>query len=467
LRDKIAVPEFQTAMNRRASSGKSLGSNSAQMPKRTKKLHVYLDQNFLSEMSKVDTHERVRPEFKDVYELLHQGFINEKLVVPRSWLHDVESSLATHLKDRIASYQAYLGQVRLYRPDEIRNSQISAAFERFTGRAAPDPLRPEAAFLDHPDQKVERFGISVDAHLERHNFRDGRHRTAADLEALRQRLLQSKVACEAQVKVEQQTQRQEFLTTYSRFCGPPSEDKLRELTPFTQSADFTNIPLLNIEARLFAAILTRYADRKIKPSDGTDIDVLSAYAPYMDVVCTDAFMAEQLRSLRIAEEYGVTVFHAKTSSLRALKAFLETYLDGTAPVRRPSITVFVVPPKFGRDGSFEFFGKLGAALRAMGMNEYGEIYAFDDGAMPSYESSQLPGRPVPFYGLQDVTKLELPQGISHEEILVLCRERCRSDHFVLINDYRAIPETFMLGAAMSAESGMETTHGYRIYRTRA
>src|ERR1700683_4878240 len=145
------------------------------MGKRTQKLLVYLDQNFLSEMSKPDLIEKVRPEFKEIYELLRQGFVDEKLVVPGSWLHDVESSLATHLKDRIVSYQHYLGQVRLYRPDEIRNTQTSASFERLAGRAAPAPLRPEAAFLDHPDQKVERFGISVDGHLERHNFRDGRH----------------------------------------------------------------------------------------------------------------------------------------------------------------------------------------------------------------------------------------------------------------------------------------------------
>ncbi len=85
-------------------------------------------------MSKAGTSERARPEFKDIYELLHQGFINEKLVVPGSCLHDVESSLATHLKDRIVEYQHYLGQVRLYRPDEIRNRQTTEAFEIFTGR---------------------------------------------------------------------------------------------------------------------------------------------------------------------------------------------------------------------------------------------------------------------------------------------------------------------------------------------
>jgi hypothetical protein len=66
----------------------------------------------------------------------------------------------------------------------------------------------------------------------------------------------------------------------------------------------------------------------------------------------------------------------------------------------------VLPPKEGRDRSFQFFSQLGSALRAMGMNEYGELYAFDDGSMPQYELPQLPGKPVPFYGLQDVTRIE-------------------------------------------------------------
>jgi len=169
-----------------------------------------------------------------------------------------------------------------------------AAFDCFAGRAAADLLAPETAFLDHPDLKVECFGISVDAHLERHNFREGRRRTARELEALRERLPQSRTTYEAQRKVEQRTQREEFMRTYAGFCGAPPEDRLRELTAFTESDDFTGIPLLSVEARLFAAILTRYPERKIKPGDTTDIDALSAYLRYMDVVCTDAFMAEQL-----------------------------------------------------------------------------------------------------------------------------------------------------------------------------
>jgi hypothetical protein len=46
----------------------------------------------------------------------------------------------------------------------------------------------------------------------------------------------------------------------------------------------------------------------------------------------------------------------------------------------------------------------------------------------------------------------------------MCRERCRSDHFVLIDGYEDIKDTFMLGAAMSAEGNMESTQGYRIFK---
>src|ERR1017187_846564 len=69
-----------------------------------------------------------------------------------------------------------------------------------------------------------------------------------------------------------------------------------------------------LEAHLYASILTRKRDRTIKPSDTTDIRALSAYAPYMDVVCTDAFMADQM--LGIAKEYGIQLFHGTTTNLR-------------------------------------------------------------------------------------------------------------------------------------------------------
>jgi hypothetical protein len=84
--------------------------------------------------------------------------------------------------------------------------------------------------------------------------------------------------------------------------------------------------------------------------------------------------------------------------------------------------------------------------------------------MPKYELRQLPGKPAPFYGLQDVTPISLPIDATEEQILKMCRGRCRSDHIVLIVEYKDIKDTFMLGAAMSAEGNMDSTQGYRIFK---
>jgi hypothetical protein len=434
------------------------------MPKQTRKLLVYLDQNFLSATAKADADEKINPAFTEIYRRLHKGFVDETLVVPSSVLHDIESSLATHLKDRIATYQGYLGQVRLRRPEEIWNRQIEAGLARFSGRASQDPLEPKLAFLDDPDQRVQHHAIRVDAHLESFNFRAARHRTAKGLEELRLRLLKEGIGYDQQLEVEQQEQRDHFLRTYFRLCHPVPAEQRDRFTEFANSSEFRALPRLSIEARLYAAILTRKPTRPIKPSDAADIEILSAYAPYMDVVCTDTFMAEQLRSLGIDREFKIGVFHAKASSLRELKALLEQYLVVATPARRPSITVFVLPPRDGMEQSARFFRRLADAARAMGTAEYCDIFAFDDGPMPRYEYWQFPGKHLPFYGLADVTPLKLPEAASEDDILKICRQECRSEHFVLIDRYTDVADTFMLGAAMSAESARDQVEGYRIFK---
>jgi hypothetical protein len=73
---------------------------------------------------------------------------------------------------------------------------------------------------------------------------------------------------------------------------------------------------------------------------------------------------------------------------------------------------------------------------------------------------QVPGKPVPFYRYKN----DLRPGATEQEILNLCHSHCRSDHFVLIDEYKAIPETFTLGATTSAWSSRGSAHGYRIFK---
>jgi hypothetical protein len=61
----------------------------------------------------------------------------------------------------------------------------------------------------------------------------------------------------------------------------------------------------------------------------------------------------------------------------------------------------------------------------------------------------------------DVTLLELPSAASEDDMLKTSRQKCRSEYFVLIHQYTDVTDTFMLGAAMSAESGSDYVSGYR------
>jgi hypothetical protein len=372
--------------------------------------------------------------------------------------------MAPHYKERIVSYQNYLGQVRLYRSEEVANRETDAAFQRFRGDSTSEVLKIRNAFLQDPDGRVEQLNITVDAHLETRDFRSGRTQTAGRLEALRKGRVQEGVKFETQLQIEYNDHREFYLEEMARNLSQPVKELDKDLVAFANSSQFRDVPGIDIAARLNAAILTNVT-REVKDSDAADIEIISTYAPYMDVFCTDTFMAEQLRALKLDKNYGVDVFSAKTASLNKLKTLLEDYLQKTAPVRRPAITAFVVPTDGIKENSFDFFRKLGASAKEMGVDEYSEIYAFDDGQMPEYRLPQVPDIPVPFYGLQTVRTITLARGTTAEQILAACRERCHSDKFVLIDEYKELPSHFMLGAVMSAENDMEMASGYRIYKT--
>lgn len=431
------------------------------MPKRTKKLLVYLDQNFISEVAKAGINDRVKPEWKQLFELLKEGFLDEKLVVPQSRFHNVETSLAPALKKRIVSYQNYLGQVDLQSPEHVRQVQTRRFLQRFLGKNNEDPLGVEVAFRDVPDKRVQQFNIIAD--LDWSPLGQRRGATAAGLEDIRKKCIADKVRYEEQLEKELGAERDHFLkrgVEYAYLCRDP----IRELVAFSKDSIFRAIPVVSIAARLWASLLTKHPTRKIQTGDGTDIEVLATYLPYMDIVGTDAFMATQLATLGIDKESSARVFSGKTSSLKVFCDFLRDYLNNALPANRPTISVFVLPNQSVKENAFTLFFNLGAAARLFGVEEYATIYGFDDGQMPRYE---LRGIEVPFYGLQEVYPIELEPGATIEASLEICRNHCRSKHFIVIDEYRPVKDTFLVGAAMTAEAGLQTCHGYRIYTKEA
>lgn len=68
------------------------------MGKLTKKLIIYLDQNFISEIAKVEINANVSGDYKKIFDLIHKGFSEEKIIVPKSFFQKIETYSARTLK---------------------------------------------------------------------------------------------------------------------------------------------------------------------------------------------------------------------------------------------------------------------------------------------------------------------------------------------------------------------------------
>ena len=435
------------------------------MPKGTKKLIVYLDQNFISEMAKADSNKRVKPEFKHVYELLHKGFLDERLVVPASWFHDVETSLCIELKERIVSYQNYLGQIKLNSPESVRQEQIVAFASIFRGDTDIDPFAIDIAFDENPDKRTHMLNIAVDSHLEHLGFRSSRIQTAQALESLHQKIIISSVSYNEQFKIEMRDQRRCCLEANYQLLMHLFNDNKEKISEFIMSDIFNKIPYINIEAKLMASLLTQFRNRTIKGSDRIDIDIISTYLPYVDVLATDSFIADRITELGIASDYNIDLFDARTNKLKLFINYLEKYMQSSQPVNVPSISIFVLPDPTIKEKSFEFFRSLGTSSTAKinGKVEWADIYGFDDDDMPKYRLKRGPGIDLPFYGLQEIHVINIKPHSSFEEIITICREKSRSNNFLIIDKYSELSKDFVLGLMAFNESLGATYHGYRVY----
>ena len=250
------------------------------MLKRTKKLLVYLDQNFISEIAKRDLNTKVKPEFTELYEILKAGLIEEKLVVPQSHFHDMETSLAPVFKELIAKYQNHEGQISLYDQHQVENFQIGRSLQRFLGEEK-DVVNVEDAFQDRPDQRVKQCNLGVDMHLERQDLRTRRLRQTAELEKLRHKIIADGWAFSDQLEQEFLDSEWYYLNRALAYYGHIATQQ--QLADFGKSAAFRQTPIVKISAQLYAVILTART-RQIQEGDATGSSCKHFYGTEPDCV---------------------------------------------------------------------------------------------------------------------------------------------------------------------------------------
>lgn len=405
---------------------------------------------------------RVNSVYEELFNLLHKGFEEEKLFVPKSIFHDIEISMATHLKEAFFNRFYQMGQVQLQHYDTVAESQLNNAAQKFLSEK-PQPDDHYIVFHDNPDKRVKMFDVHVDMCFENFfDIRSFRHRTTEQLKLVRKQVLDNKITFEEQREAEIETARQQILRD-GRSATYLIRDQL-QLEQFVHSSYFSEIPNLDISSQMWAAILTdKFGESPIREGHYNDIQIISTFLPYADIFTTDKYMVQLLQRLGLPEKYNTKIFSSSIKDVCDFKNYLETELPTVDPVNKPIVTIFVRADDKIKERSFEFFKELG--LQTMSV-EYRlgwvEIFAFDDGKMPSYFDKKIK-RAIPFTGIQEIDHIPLPVSGQKDDVLAVCRNNCRSDCFLFIDHYRKLPENFLPTLIKYTTDGHNRILDYEIF----
>jgi len=93
-------------------------------------------------------------------------------------------------------------------------------------------------------------------------------------------------------------------------------------TQFLRSDDFSNIPLVRVWTTLYAHLLNDRG-RKLRNSDGCDLQILAMVLPYCDLVMTDSYMANAVKNRDLDRLFRVEVMGSGPSDFRHAAAYLD------------------------------------------------------------------------------------------------------------------------------------------------
>jgi hypothetical protein len=318
------------------------------------------------------------------------------------------------------------------------------------------------AYPKNPDNIIERFDIRVNSNWDLLNFTNSRIQTREELEKLQKEIILQGIT----LKKERERQVERYIEYFLQYeinniLWLFKQDR-KKAEEFIQSQFFKQMPHLDISSQMWSKILVQYKNRSIKSGDATDINVISTYLPYVDVLAVDSFMADRITELQLDQKYETKIFDSSTEGLNKFINFISEFLSTSEPVNKPEVSIYVFSDKEIKEDSFEFFKELG--LQAMGRHKgWVELFAFDDGNMPEYKIEFI-NETIPFCGLQDFHIIKIVPSFSQSDILELCKKNCRSDQFLLIDKHRRIPENFIKTLIDYCKSGKDRILNFSIYK---
>ncbi len=314
---------------------------------------IYLDHNFISNMAKAQPglikDEARRQQWSDLYALLLDLVRSDKVICPASEFHAIEADLDQRRREKIweVSMQLSLG-IRLRPWKAIQDYQIWKAIRGFKGMPLEEGYDPlTEAFDTHPFTPANSRHLSF---LGGRILATARHDTPAqDIATRRQRKEDYARLMEMwrmsrqsqQLSFEDARRAEEDYYVHELHSGPYEramqgftradpqailgsgwieastvqamyadvDPKPEGFEQFLKSPELRQIPMISILCRIYAWIGTDGRERRPKPSDLYDFRMAATVLPYVDILCTDAFLRSLVCGhLKLADEYQTEVY---------------------------------------------------------------------------------------------------------------------------------------------------------------
>ena len=295
---------------------------------RPKKLILYFDQNALSEMAKIGVNDRVRPDYKKLFEILHSAFLGGRLAILRSMNHEAETSAAGVLKDCIRQRLSTLSHVHLHHPLAIKEAQIARAARRWLGGPDLGPtVNFDDAFQDDPDDPPSCFDINVNSDWMFKDEAERRAGLASALDALRVRERNKGTTFDQLYRRELDSEREQIAShRHVHHIAASANVSAQQIRAFAGSDALGDVPYVHLDVALTAKLLTHHSNRQVKPGDMPDFEAIAAYLPYCDAYMTDKLAASVAKTIGADTKFGCALFDASTAGVAGMIGFLEERL---------------------------------------------------------------------------------------------------------------------------------------------
>lgn len=273
---------------------------------------VYLDQNFVSDIAKIGHPSiglKINPEIELLYKLLVEAVANNKIVVPFSPIHCRESIKRNDREFYNLIFEKFkdISKVRFNKSENIREQLfIYYALEYFAKKF----IALDDIYINHNDNDFQKFWF-FPLEMQNRMLNDIVDKII-DSPKLLQDIRRSDVSRHKQYDLEIKKHREAYkkFAIREKFLFERYDLTVDQIIEFINSAEFKKISHIDIFCRLWSTDLSN-TNRKSEKGDENDIEMLSVYAPYCDIVATDNNKKVLMQSLKLDIDYNIEIFSMK------------------------------------------------------------------------------------------------------------------------------------------------------------